>query len=85
MILLTVLAAAFVIAHSISILNRLHWSTHDNGYAHFLGYGLGHVAIASGALLAAIDALNGTLSLACIVVLLACSALIMFDRRRPRR
>lgn len=85
LILLTVLGAGCVIAHSISILNRLHWSTHENGYAHFLGYGLGHVVLAAGALLAAIDALHGALSLAGIVVLLACSALIIFDRRGPRR
>jgi len=41
--------------------------------------------LATGALLAAIDALNGALSLAGVIVVLASAALIVFDRRGPRR
>jgi len=82
---LTVLAACCVIGHSVGILNRLNWITHEKSYAHFLGFGLGHVVLATGALLAAIDALNGALSLAGVIVVLASAALIVFDRRGPRR
>ncbi len=85
LMLLTIAAAVCLIGNSVCILNRLHWTTHTKGYAHFLGFGLGHVVLAAGALLAAIDAAHGVLSLAAIVVTLACASLILLDRRGPRR
>jgi hypothetical protein len=85
LIAVTILAALCVISSSVCILNRLHWTTHTRGYAHFLGYGLSHVVLAGGALLAAIDAAHGVLSLAGVIVVLASAGLILFDRRRPRR
>ena len=85
LIAITMLAAVCVISRSVCILNRLHWTTHTKGYAHFLGYGLSHVILAGGALLAAIDAAHGVLSLAGVIVVLASAGLILFDRRGPRR
>ena len=85
LMILTLVAAVCVIGNSVCILNRLHWTTHTKGYAHFLGFGLGHVVLAGGALLAAIDAAHGVLSFAAIVVTLACASLILLDRRGKRR
>lgn len=82
---LTICAAICVIGHSIGILNRLHWTTHEKGYPHFLGFGLGHVVLSAGALLAAIDAAHGVLSLAGVVVTVSVAVLILLDRRGPRR
>lgn len=82
---LSIVAAICVIHCSIGVIHRLHWATHARGYAHFLGYGLSHVALAGGALLAAIDAAHGVLSLAGMIVVLASAGRILFDRRGTRR
>ena len=82
---LTALAAVVVIFRSVCTINRLHWTTHGHGYAHFLGFGLSYVVLAVGAALAAIDALHGALSLAGILLLLASAGLILFDKRKARR
>lgn len=83
--LLLVAAAAIVMARAICILNRLHWTTFGTGYSHFLGFGLSYIGLAAGALVAAIDALNGVLTLSTALVLFASAGLILFDKRGPRR
>lgn len=83
--LLTIAAAGLVIWRAVCTVERLHWTTTGHGYAHFLGFGVSLIALAAGALLAAIDAAHGVLSLAAIVMLLASAGLVIFDRRGPRR
>jgi hypothetical protein len=83
--LLVLACAIVVIARSICIINRLHWTTLGTGYPHFLGFGLSYVALAAGALVAAIDALHGALSLASYLVIVASAGMILFDKRGPRR
>jgi hypothetical protein len=85
LVAITCLAAAVVIFRSVCTLNRLHWTTHGHGYSHFLGFGLSYVILAAGALVAAIDALHGAISLAGQLVTLASAGLIVFDKRGPRR
>jgi hypothetical protein len=83
--LLTVAAAAVVIWHAVCVLNKMHYTGEGcQRYGRFIGFGLSHIALAAGALLAAIDAAHGILSLAGIAVTLACAGLVAFERREGR-
>ena len=83
--LLTVAAAAVVIWHAVCVLNKMHYASGGGQrYGQFIGFGLSYVALAAGALLAAIDAAHGILSLAGIAVTLASAGLIAFERREGR-
>lgn len=82
---IAVLSAVIVIARALCIIERLHWRTHGQGYAHFLGCGLSYVALAAGALLVALEAWGGVATLGALLVIFASAGLIVFDKRGPRR
>lgn len=80
------MATIVIIARCICVIYQTHWTTHRQGFIHWMGFGASYIAVACGALCGALFLmLSGELrALASVTLfLVGSSGLIAFDRRQP--
>jgi hypothetical protein len=77
--------SAVVVFRAIEIIERMHWRADGNSYGHFAAFGLSYVLLAAGAVIVAIEAASGALTLGGLCIIVASAGLIVFDNRRPKQ